>query len=380
MANHARGKLANLTAGARRYQVVILAAVIMLIAAGLATYTAAASYDTVSHLAVRYGVALPRLNPLGIDGGVAGLIVLDIALTWIGEPIWWLRLCVRLFAAGMIAANLAAGWPSPIGMGLRVGAPVLFVILTEVSRTWLLRRKHAAERAQKEASRAARRTARKRRRNDRIPLVRWTLDPKGTFALWKRMRLWREPSYRTAVTMELERLAAIEKLAMRYGPAWQDHAPADLVWMLASGVRMAEALALVPELLAAEDAAIGAELEAAKAALAGAEAERDEAAAKAEVLARKLAGDRNRKRAGGGAARKRKPAGTGTRNPEPANDGTSALDDAPDMDTEARILSLIAEGHSASQAGILAGKSDSYGRQVARLARTAPQDIVDGKD
>lgn len=36
--------------------------------------------------------------------------------------------------------------------------------------------------------------------------------------------------------------------------------------------------------------------------------------------------------------------------------------------TEARILQYIAEGHSASKAGILAGKSSSYGRLIARRA------------
>lgn len=44
-----------------------------------------------------------------------------------------------------------------------------------------------------------------------------------------------------------------------------------------------------------------------------------------------------------------------------------------DLDTEARLLILqyIADGHSASEAGRMAGKTDSYGRQVARLAKAA---------
>ena len=78
----------------------------------------------------------------------------------------------------------------------------------------------------------------------------------------------------------------------------------------------------------------------------------------------------------------RKPATAATRNrapgtapeviPEPA--AASALEDGPDLDAEARILALIEQGHSASQAGILAGKSDSYGRQVARLKKAARQE------
>lgn len=61
--------------------------------------------------------------------------------------------------------------------------------------------------------------------------------------------------------------------------------------------------------------------------------------------------------------------------PEPAAvpAGSSGPEDELDLDTEARLLILqyISEGHSASQAGIMAGKSDSYGRQVARLAKAA---------
>lgn len=357
----------------------VMAVLVALIAAGLGTYAAAASYDTVSHLAALKGVALPRLNPIGIDGGLAGVIVLDIAATWLAEPIWWLRMTARVFAVATVAANAAAGWPDPVGTGLRVAAPVLFVVITEAGRTLLLRGRKAQERKAKAARR-------EQRRGDRIPAVRWLLDFPGTWALWKRMRLWRESSYRAAVSTELERLAAIEKLAAAYAPeAWQEKAPADLVWMLTSGVRMAEALARAAELTAAgeRDRALSAALEAERAARGKAEAERDEAERKAESLARKLAGSGTRKRSGTSVRNgKRGPGGTGTQEPEPvtaAASGTGEAEDAPDLDTEAKILDLIAKGYSASKAGVLAGKSDSYGRQVARLAKTAPQDIVDGK-
>lgn len=374
MTKRALEKLAALVSAATG-RTAFLAATVALIAAGLGTYAAAASYDTISHLAAAHGVALPQYNPIGIDGGLAGVIILDIVATWLAEPIWWLRLAARLFAAGTIAANAAAGWPDPTGTGLRIAAPVLFVIIIEAGRTMLLRGKRADERQRKAA-------ARERRRRERIPRIRWVLDFGGTYALWKRMRLWKEPSYARAVNMELERLAAIEKLAMRYGAeAWQDRAPADLVWMLTSGVRMPEALTRVAELIEAEDATLQAELETVKTALRKAEAERDEAAADADALRRKLAGDRNRKRAAGGRNQKRRPAGTGTRNGKTPGTGSTAAEENLGIDAEKRILDLIAAGHTPSQAGVLAGKSDSYGRQVARKARelteTAPRDIVD---
>jgi Protein of unknown function (DUF2637) len=374
MPKHALSKFRSTLDKARSRQSAAVTVLVIVIAAGLAAYCAAASYDTVSHLAARYGVALPRLNPLGIDGGLAGLIIMDIALTWLGEPIWWLRLAARVFAAGLIAANAAAGWPSLTGTGLRIAAPVLFVIITEAARTRLLRRLHAAERERRAA-------ARKRRRDNRIPRVRWLLDFRGTLALWKRMRLWREPSYRVAVNMELERLAAIEKLAMKYGDSWKSLAPANLVWMLESGVRMPEALAMVAELTGPRQTA----LEAAVAALKVAEAERDQAqteladaVAKAEILARKLGGNGGRKGAGNsGRKAARKPTGTTGRPKPEATAPETAPDETADVDSEALVLKYLAEGYSASEAGRKAGLSDSRGRQIARnLAKTAPQDAA----
>ena len=127
---------------------------------------------------------------------------------------------------------------------------------------------------------------------------------------------------------------------------------------------------------------------------AAAEAERAgaEAAARAEARAtaraelpaksgtRKRSGtaQRNRgARSAGTAVRKQAAAG-----PEPAAE--PAAEPAPDetvgIDAEARILELIAEGHTPSEAGKLAGKSDSYGRQVARTARKLAETAPEGQD
>jgi len=132
-----------------------------------------------------------------------------------------------------------------------------------------------------------------------------------------------------------------------------------------------------------------AELEAERAARETAEAERDsaaasaaEAVAKAEALTRKLANPGPRKR-GGTTGRKqaRKPAGTAPRNQPPVNPEPEAVPGGPmDLDAEARILALIDEGHSPSRAGVMAGKSDSYGRQVARAARDLSRAAPQGQD
>ena len=122
-----------------------------------------------------------------------------------------------------------------------------------------------------------------------------------------------------------------------------------------------------------------AELEAERAKAEAAERAEARAAARAELPP--AARTRNR-RTGTRPPRTRKPAGTASRKqaapaPEPAAP-EPATEETVGIDAEARILELIAQGHSASEAGVLAGKSDSYGRAVARkakdLAATAPAD------
>jgi hypothetical protein len=86
---------------------------------GLAAYGVAGSYRAVSGLAQRKGVPLAHLVPVGIDGGLIGVVVLDLVLSWIGQPIGWLRQFVRVLTVGTVAANAAAGWPDLVSAGLR---------------------------------------------------------------------------------------------------------------------------------------------------------------------------------------------------------------------------------------------------------------------
>lgn len=225
----------------RHWQAIAAGALIGLIALGLAAYAAAASYESVSALAAAHQVPLARLNPAGIDGGLFGVILIDIVLTSMGQPLGWLRVTARLFAAGTIAANFAAGWPDPVGIGLRIAAPALFVILTEVARAVLLRRLKARSGVQKV----------RRRDRDKIPLARWFLAFRQTRQLWRRMKLWDIPSYREALAMEMRRQRAMQSLAVHYKTRnWRALAPSDLVWMLDSGVFMDDALAQVAVLVA----------------------------------------------------------------------------------------------------------------------------------
>lgn len=131
---------------------------------------------------------------------------------------------------------------------------------------------------------------------------------------------------------------------------------------------VAEAAVMVQ---AAEDAARDARSEASElaTALQGVRAELD--ALRVRVPARKPRRSSARKpRSGSGPV----PAGSSGSGAGKVPPGTSGPADVPDLDTEAYILKLIDEGHSASEAGVLAGKSDSYGRQVARLAKAAKRE------
>lgn len=225
-----------------RWPAIAAGTLIVLVATGLAAYAAAASYESVSALAAEHHVPLARLNPAGIDGGLFGVILIDIVLTAMGQPLGWLRMAARLFAAGTIAANFTAGWPDPAGIGLRIAAPFLFVILTEVARAVLLRRLKARSGEQKT----------RRRDRDKIPLGRWVLAFRPTFRLWKRMNLWGIKSYREALAMEMRRQRAAQSLATHYKTRdWRALAPSDLVWMLDGGLFMDDALAQVQAIVTA---------------------------------------------------------------------------------------------------------------------------------
>lgn len=215
------------------WQTRVVVAVVAVVATGLAVYSAAASYSTITALAVEYGLPLPRLVPLGLDGGLFGAVVITIALIWLRKPVWWFGMVSRMFAAGVIAANAAAGWPRPVGVGLRIAAPVLFIVIIEAGQYVLL---YLNDDAQAE---------RKRRRDERIPVARWVLAPFATFVIWRRKKLWADSRLpQTAIDAEL----SIIRLADFYGEDWREKAEADLVWMVESGVNMDEVLERVRKL------------------------------------------------------------------------------------------------------------------------------------
>ena len=145
-----------------------------------------------------------------------------------------------------------------------------------------------------------------------------------------------------------------------------------------AGAELAAArLALAAEREATET--VAAELAAAGEGRERAEAELAAARREAETLRRELAEARKRKdrepsgNGGGSGSRKRQPV------PRPEE----ADDEAPsDLDSEARVLWYLDKGYSASKAGVMAGLTDSRGRQIKRerdkLSRPAPRGIDEG--
>lgn len=215
------------------------AAVVLSVGLGVvvAGYGLAGSYVTVSELAARHDVPLAGWVPIGLDGGLVAVVVLDLVLTWIGTPVGWLRQLVRVLSTGTVVANAVTGWPDPVATGLHVAPPLILLAMIEAGRTVLLCRIGQAHGTRREP----------------IPLIRWLLAPWRKLLLWRRMALWRITSYRAAIDTELQLRHAITLLQTRYGRRWRRHAPADLVWMLRTGVGAAEVCEQVRVLVGVED-------------------------------------------------------------------------------------------------------------------------------
>jgi Protein of unknown function (DUF2637) len=204
---------------------------------GLAGYGVAGSYKTVSGLAERRDIPLASLVPVGIDGGLIGVVVLDLVLSWIGQPIGWLRQFVRILTVGTVAANAAAGWPDLVSAGLHVAAPLMLLAMVEAGRTVLLRRIKSPD----------------GRTRDPIPAARWVLAPWPTWLMWRRMVLWRTASFQDALAAEQERRHAIALLKAGYGRRWKRQAAPELVWMLRIPSSLDDAVAQARVLAAEAD-------------------------------------------------------------------------------------------------------------------------------
>ncbi|MEU4575965.1 DUF2637 domain-containing protein [Nonomuraea sp. NPDC023979] len=214
----------------------LLGAIVALITMGLASYSFAGSYNSIVDLAKRHKVPLPDLVPLGIDGGLVGVVVLDLFATSIGKPIGWLRSAARLFTVGTVVVNGMAGWKAGVStwenvqsVTLHIFAPFLFLVLVEAGRHLLISRLDGYE------------------LTDKIPVATWFLQPWPTFLIWRRMKLNKIGSRVEALDFEATRRRAIALLKVAYPGfrAWRKKAPADLVYDLLRGRNLPASVARV---------------------------------------------------------------------------------------------------------------------------------------
>lgn len=162
----------------------------------------AGSYAAVSALAqAKHFGAFSRWFPIGVDAGIAVQLSLDLLLTGMRIPYPVIRYVAWFLTAGTIVFNAAASAGDPLAMGMHATIPVLFISVIEAAR-------HAV-------GRIADITA--NRLIESPPLIRWIIDPAGTFRIWRRMRLWQLASYNEVIAREREVAAFRTKLRARYG-------------------------------------------------------------------------------------------------------------------------------------------------------------------
>jgi len=184
----------------------------------IATVGFVGSYSAVRHLAVEKGFGwFSGVFPLGIDVGIAVLLALDLALTWVDMRFPLLRYMAWLLIGATVAFNAATSWPDPIAMSMHAAIPLLFITISEAVR-------HAVARATEIET---------DQHMDSIRLVRWLLKPVQTFAIWRDMKLWEIRSYREALERRQSKMLLRQDLRSVYGWNWRRTAPVAAVRALA---------------------------------------------------------------------------------------------------------------------------------------------------
>lgn len=151
--------------------------------------------------------------PIGIDLGIAAFVALDLAMTRTGMRTRWVRLVPWGLTAATIYLN-TTGQHDTVGTVGHAVLPMLWVLAVEVG-AHIVRHRYGLGSARPERSRL-----------DRVRVSRWALAPVSTARLRRRMILWEEPSYTSALGRERERVLALCALRDEYGPvAWRWRAP-----------------------------------------------------------------------------------------------------------------------------------------------------------
>ncbi|MFI5621497.1 DUF2637 domain-containing protein [Streptomyces sp. NPDC051567] len=149
-----------------------------------------------------------RLFAVGVDVGIMVLIGIDLVMAWLRRPIAWIRIPVWLLTGATVVLNAASVTPAPgrawefidyLAVAAHGLVPVLFISVVEVGRD-------AVDRIVRPV----------RPGRDAIPLIRWALDWRATWAIYCRMRLWRIDSYPEMIRRDQELLGYEQWLARKY--------------------------------------------------------------------------------------------------------------------------------------------------------------------
>lgn len=179
----------------------LLIGLIILGAAVIAAIGFTGSYGAVRDLAREKGFGdFADVLPIGVDAGIGVLLALDLLLTWLRMPLPMLRHAAWTLTGATVWFNAAASWPDPLGVGLHMAMPVLFVIVVEAAR-------HAVGRiADIEAE-----------EHTQTPkLIRWTLAFRSTWRMWRRQHVWSVRDLNAALEDEGQRLVYIRALQTKY--------------------------------------------------------------------------------------------------------------------------------------------------------------------
>ncbi|WP_245879219.1 DUF2637 domain-containing protein [Streptomyces reticuliscabiei] len=197
----------------------------------IATVGFVGSYEAVRRLAEEKGFGwFAQVFPLGIDIGIAVLLSLDLALTWIDLKWAPLRYIAWVLTAGTVVFNSAASWPDLLGAAMHGVIPLLFIAVVEAVRNAIAKAAAIEDDQHMES----------------IRLARWFLAPIPTFLLWRKMKLWELRSYEQVILLEQERLVYQARLQARFGRRWRRKAPVEALMPLRLsqyGVPLAETAA-----------------------------------------------------------------------------------------------------------------------------------------
>jgi hypothetical protein len=166
------------------------------------------SFQSVSTKAAAWGFQTPQLLPIAIDLAIPGFTIAHLLLIRMDMELAWVRAVPFLLTFVTIYLNIQAG--HGIGAKLAHGAlPLVWVVCSEIAgHVYRVLIGHATG-----------------RRMERIRRSRFLLAPLSTSRLWRRMVLWEETSYGTALSRERGRVMARAELRERHGWRWRWRAP-----------------------------------------------------------------------------------------------------------------------------------------------------------